>query len=142
MSLSTVSDALGALALLLGAFMCLAGAVGLIRFPDTLSRLHAATKPQALGLILVLLGLTLILRTWAAATTLLLVGASQFFTTPVSAHLIGRSAYRQGNVRSDLLITDELSDALVRAQQEAQATESAQDQPPADPRSHDRPGEP
>jgi multicomponent Na+:H+ antiporter subunit G len=131
MTLSTISDALGALALLLGAFMCLAGAVGVLRFPDTLSRLHAATKPQALGLILVLLGLTLILRTWAAATTLLLVGASQFLTTPVSAHLIGRTAYRQRNVRSDLLITDELSDALSRAQPE----------PTQDPPSDDGPTE-
>jgi multicomponent Na+:H+ antiporter subunit G len=133
MSLSTVSDALGALALLLGAFMCLTGAVGLVRFPDTLSRLHAATKPQALGLILILLGLTLILRSWAAATSLLLVGASQFLTTPVSAHLIGRSAYRHRNVRSDLLITDELSDALARAQPEPDAAEadpSPEDQPP------------
>jgi multicomponent Na+:H+ antiporter subunit G len=121
--------------------MCLAGAVGLVRFPDTLSRLHAATKPQALGLILVILGLTLILRSWAAATTLLLVGASQFFTTPVSAHLIGRTAYRQGNVRSDLLITDELSDALARAQQEMQAPESPLDQPTADPPSGASPGE-
>ena len=115
MSWSTVLDVAGGILLLLGAFMCLAGAVGLIRFPDTLSRLHAATKPQTFGLILVLTGLALTLRTWASLTTLLLLTATQFFTAPVSAHLVGRSAYRHGSVRSDLLVVDELSDALERS---------------------------
>ena len=114
MTWSTVLDAAGGVCLLLGAFMCLAGAVGLVRFPDTLSRLHAATKPQTLGLILVLMGLSLTLRTWAAVTTLVFVGATQFFTSPVTAQLVGRSAYRHRNVRTDLLIVDELSEALAR----------------------------
>ncbi|WP_347355055.1 monovalent cation/H(+) antiporter subunit G [Intrasporangium sp.] len=114
MSWTSVLDVAGGISLLLGAFMCLAGAIGLVRFPDTLSRLHAATKPQTLGLILVLLGLALTIRTWGAVTTLVLVGATQFFTSPVTAHLVGRSAYRHGNVRKDLLVVDELSEALAR----------------------------
>ncbi|MGN6752113.1 MAG: monovalent cation/H(+) antiporter subunit G [Intrasporangium sp.] len=114
MSWSMLLDAAGGLCLLLGAFMCLAGAVGLVRFPDTLSLLHAATKPQTLGLILVLMGLALTLRTWAAVTTLVFVGATQFFTSPVTAQLVGRSAYRHRNVRTELLIVDELSEALAR----------------------------
>ena len=112
MSWTGVLDGAGAVALLLGAFLCLAGAIGLVRFHDTLSRLHAATKPQTLGLILILTGLALTLRTWAAVTTLVLVAATQFFTGPVSAHLVGRAAYRTGTVDRDGLIVDELSDAL------------------------------
>lgn len=112
MSWPTVLDALGGLALLLGALLCLAGAVGLVRFPDTLSRLHAVTKPQTLGLILVLVGLALTLRTWAAVTTLVLAGTAQFFTSPVSAHLVGRAAYRSGHVDAETLEVDELSEAL------------------------------
>ena len=112
--LSTL-DALGGVCLLIGAFLCLAGAIGLARFPDTLSRLHAATKPQSLGLFVVLLGLALTLRTWAAVTTLLLVGATQFLTAPVSAHLVGRASYRNGSVDRDTLVVDELSDALERS---------------------------
>lgn len=115
MSWSTGLDVAGGILLLLGAFMCLAGAVGLLRFPDPLSRLHVATKPQTFGLILVLTGLALTLRTWAALTTLVLLTATQFFTAPVAAHLVGRSAYRHGSVRRDLLLTDELSDALERS---------------------------
>jgi multicomponent Na+:H+ antiporter subunit G len=45
------------LAVCAGAFFFLAGTVGLIRFPDTLSRLHALTKADNLGLGLVVLGL-------------------------------------------------------------------------------------
>lgn len=41
----------------LGAFFILAGTLGLLRFPDTLSRLHALTKADNLGLGLVVLGL-------------------------------------------------------------------------------------
>lgn len=118
MSWSTVLDAAGGVCLLFGAFMCLAGAVGLVRFPDTLSRLHAATKPQTLGLILVLIGLAFTLRTWAAVTTLVFVAATQFFTSPVTAQLVGRSAYRHANVREDLLIVDELSESLARGDED------------------------
>ena len=115
MSWTVVLNAVGALFLLVGAFLCLAGALGLARFPDTLSRLHAATKPQTLGLIVILVGLALTLRTWAAVTTLVLLGATQFFTSPVSAHLVGRAAYRNGRVDEATLIVDELSDALERS---------------------------
>ncbi len=115
MTWSSVLDVAGAACLLLGSFLCLAGAVGLIRFPDTLSRLHAATKPQTLGLILILAGLALTLRTWAAVTTLVLLAATQFFTSPVSAHLVGRAAYRNRHVDADTLEVDELSDALERS---------------------------
>jgi multicomponent Na+:H+ antiporter subunit G len=115
MTWSSVLDVAGALCLLLGSFLCLAGALGLVRFPDTLSRLHAATKPQTLGLILILAGLALTLRTWAAVTTLVLLAATQFFTSPVSAHLVGRAAYRNGRVDTDTLEVDELSDALDRS---------------------------
>ncbi len=41
----------------LGAFFFLAGTVGLLRFPDTLTRLHALTKADNLGLGLIMLGL-------------------------------------------------------------------------------------
>jgi multicomponent Na+:H+ antiporter subunit G len=115
MSWTTVLDVMGGVCLLLGAVLCLAGAIGLARFPDTLSRLHAATKPQTLGLILVLCGLAATLRTWSAVTTLILLAAAQFFTSPVSAHLVGRAAYRNGNVDESTLEVDELSDALERS---------------------------
>ncbi len=123
MNWSSALDIVGGICLLLGAALCLAGAVGLVRFPDTLSRLHAVTKPQSLGLVLVLVALALTLRTWAAASTLIIAAATQFFTSPVSAHLVGRTAYRNRRVDARTLDVDELSEALERS-------DSASRQPP------------
>jgi multicomponent Na+:H+ antiporter subunit G len=50
-------DVLSIAAISAGAFFFLAGTVGLLRFPDTLTRLHALTKADNLGLGLVVLGL-------------------------------------------------------------------------------------
>jgi len=55
--MSLVLDILTMIAVSLGAFFFLAGTVGLLRFPDTLSRLHALSKADNLGLGLVVLGL-------------------------------------------------------------------------------------
>ena len=52
-----LDDLLSLLAIAAGAFFFLAGTVGLLRFPDPLTRLHALTKADNLGLGLVVLGL-------------------------------------------------------------------------------------
>jgi len=55
--MSLVLHTLTILAILAGAFFFMAGTIGLLRFPDPLSRLHALTKADNLGLGLVVLGL-------------------------------------------------------------------------------------
>jgi multicomponent Na+:H+ antiporter subunit G len=55
--MSLARDMVTILAVSAGAFFFLAGTVGLLRFPDTLTRLHALTKADNLGLGLVVLGL-------------------------------------------------------------------------------------
>ena len=55
--MSAALNALTVLAVSAGAFFFLAGTVGLLRFPDALSRLHALTKADNLGLGLIVLGL-------------------------------------------------------------------------------------
>ena len=55
--MSVARDILTIVAVSAGAFFFLAGTVGLLRFPDTLTRLHALTKADNLGLGLVVLGL-------------------------------------------------------------------------------------
>lgn len=106
MSWTTVSDWAAAVCLLLGAGLSLVAGIGLLRLPDTLTRMHAATKPQVLGLLLVLLGLGLRLRSWVDLGTLVLIGAFQLITVPVAAHIVGRAAYRTGQVDSDRLVVD------------------------------------
>ena len=55
--MSLARDVLTIMAVCAGAFFFLAGTVGLLRFPDALSRLHALTKADNLGLGLIVLGL-------------------------------------------------------------------------------------
>ena len=82
----------------------------MLRFPDTLSRMHAATKPQVLGVLLLLLGVALRLRTPSDLGMVALVGVFQLATAPVAAQMIGRAAYRSGRLNRELLDADELAD--------------------------------
>ena len=111
----TVADVVSVLALLGGSFLVLAAGVGVLRFPDLLARMHAGTKPQVLGLILVLVGLGLRLRSGGAVWALVLVAVFGLLTAPVAAHMVGRAGYRTGKVRNDLLVADELTRDLREA---------------------------
>ena len=51
-ALPQIADVIAGACLLAGAFLCLTAGVGLLRFPDVLSRMHAGTKPQVLGVLL------------------------------------------------------------------------------------------
>lgn len=104
---SILDIAAGAL-LIGGAILSLAAAVGLVRFPDALSRLHAATKPQIFGLILIVLALALSVRSWAALLLLAPVVVLQMLTAPISAHMVGRAGYRTGDFDPETLVVDEL----------------------------------
>lgn len=104
-----VLDGIAAGLLVLGSLLTLVASVGLHRFPDVLTRIHSAAKPQVLGLLLVVLGLALRLRDPAATGILVLVALAQLLTAPIASHMVGRASFRSGVVREDLLVVDELS---------------------------------
>ena len=103
-------DAVGTVAIVLGVLLTLVASIGLLALPDVLSRMHAATKPQVVGLLLIVIGGALHLRTSVDVWMLVLVGAFQLVTAPVTAHVVGRLAHRGEGVRRDLLYVDELTD--------------------------------
>ncbi|SCF31191.1 multisubunit sodium/proton antiporter, MrpG subunit [Micromonospora viridifaciens] len=107
--MSALADWLGAASLLAGALLTLAAGIGVLRFPDALGRMHAATKPQVLGVLLLLLGLALRLRTPADLGMIALVAVFQLATAPVAAQMIGRAAYRAGRIDRALLDVDEMA---------------------------------
>ena len=80
--------------IILGALMSLLAGIAVLRFPDTMSRIHAATKPQVLGIMLLMLGLGLRLGSPGVIGMLVLIVILQFVTAPVSAHLTVRVAFR------------------------------------------------
>jgi multicomponent Na+:H+ antiporter subunit G len=88
--------------LLVGAFFFFAGTVGLLRFPDVYSRLHALAKADNLGLGCVLLGLALQADSLAAALKLLLIwplvmaaSAGVGFAIARRAHALGIAPWRK-----------------------------------------------
>jgi len=115
MTTDTVFNVLTAACLLVGSLMSLAAAVGLLRFPDLMSRMHAATKPQVLGLLLMLAAIGFSLHTWVLLPLLIAAWLFQLLTVPVSAHMVGRAGYRTKHRRPDLLTADELDEVVAAA---------------------------
>jgi multicomponent Na+:H+ antiporter subunit G len=80
----------------LGVALILLAGIGVLRFPDVLTRANAATKATGLGLAAVLAGVALEIGTTRAFLVLGAAVLVQFATAPVSGHVIGRAAYRSG----------------------------------------------
>jgi multicomponent Na+:H+ antiporter subunit G len=119
-----VIDTVSAVFLVAGALMSLAAAVGLLRFPDLLSRMHAATKPQVLGLFLLLAAIGLQMRSWWVWPVLLVAWIFQLLTVPVSAHMVGRAGYRTKHMHRELLSSDDLEAVVQKAAKSARDEES------------------
>lgn len=92
-------DILAGALLICGSLLATVAAIGIVRFPDVLSRMHAATKPQTVGLLLILAGAALRLQDLSDITILGLIAIFQLLTAPVSAHMVGRAAFRTGLAR-------------------------------------------
>jgi multicomponent Na+:H+ antiporter subunit G len=114
--------------LVTGSALALTAAIGLLRFPDVVTRMHAATKPQTLGLLLVLLGAALRLPGSIDLGMIVLAALFQLITAPLVAQRVGRAAYLEGRAGADRLVVDEW--AAARAAQDGTEQDStAQDDP-------------
>ncbi len=91
-----MTDLATLLLLVAGAGFFLAGTVGLLRFPDVYTRLHALTKADNLGLGLMVAGLGLQAESWAAAGELLLIWLLVLLASASAAHAVARTALRRG----------------------------------------------
>ena len=79
-----------------GSIFALLSAIGVLRMPDVFTRMQASTKASTLGLGCLLIGAALQFGDVSAAVRLVSIGAFLLLTTPVSAHVIARAAYRAG----------------------------------------------
>ena len=107
----TALEVVAAVFILVGVGFTLLGALGLQQFPDVFARMHAVTKPVTLGLGLLLVGAAVHMPDPSDTTKLLLAAVVQFLTAPVSAHMVGRAAYRAGTELSPETSVDELAGA-------------------------------
>ncbi|MBX3629161.1 MAG: monovalent cation/H(+) antiporter subunit G [Nitrosomonas sp.] len=92
----TLTDYATACLLILGGIFFLAGTVGLLRFPDVYTRLHALTKADNVGLGFIMAGLVLQAESWLAAGKLLLIWLLVLFASASVSYLIARRALNKG----------------------------------------------
>lgn len=95
--MSTVLDLFTIIAVSAGVLFFLAGVVGLLRFPDALTRLHALTKADNVGLGLIVAGLLPQAGSVLAGLKLLLVWLTVLLAGATVGQLIARVARRAGS---------------------------------------------
>lgn len=86
----------------------LLAAIGLVRMPDVLMRLHSSTKSATLGVGLIMLGVALIFNDFTIGIRALAIVVFMFSTAPVAAHMIGRAAYLSGVPLWEGTLSDEM----------------------------------
>lgn len=94
-----------------GALLTLIAAIGVLRFPDALTRMHALTKASTVGFGLVAIGAAMSLPTANDVTSALLAFGLQLLTLPVAATLIANSTYWARRSETDLPAEDQLQQA-------------------------------
>lgn len=78
---------------LAGAFFSLLAAIGVIRFPDVYTRMHAATKAPAFGILLFLTAAAFFFADFYTTAISLMIVVFIFLTAPVASHIISRVAH-------------------------------------------------
>lgn len=92
----TPADYLSAALLILGGLFFLAGTLGLLRFPDVFTRLHALTKADNVGLGLTVAGLAVQADSWALVGKLLLIWLLVLLAGASVSYLIAQGALQRG----------------------------------------------
>lgn len=82
--------------LLTGSLFVLSGGVGLLRFPDFYTRVHAVGLTDSVGAGLVLLGLLLLTPDWGTGLRLVVIMAFMLLTGPTATHTLAQAARRDG----------------------------------------------
>ena len=88
-----MTEAVAAVLVVVGAALATLGSIGVLRFPDVLTRMHASTKAAGVGLIATTAAALLITDGTTDVLLLLLVVLLLFLTTPLSTSVLARAAY-------------------------------------------------
>ena len=92
--------------LLFGGFFALVAAIGVLRLPDVLTRMHASTKAGILGSSLILIGGAIYLHEIEITVRVVAIILFLMLTSPIGAHMIGRASVRDLQAKSDLVKGD------------------------------------
>lgn len=119
--LHTLADVISAVFLVAGAFFTFSAALGLVRFPSTLAKIHAITKPQTIGLMLCVAGAIIrvaghpdfSINNHSDLGILVLLVIFTLITSPIVGQRVGRSARKEGLYGSDLSINESSTRARI-----------------------------
>ena len=82
--------------LLLGSFLCVSGGVGLLRFPDFYTRMHAVGVTDTLGAGMILIGLMILSTDFLVFAKLLMILLLTLFIGPTTSHVLVKAAFNNG----------------------------------------------
>jgi multicomponent Na+:H+ antiporter subunit G len=104
-----ISNLIVTVFVLAGAFFSLLAAIGVIRFPDVYTRMHAATKAPAFGILLFLIAAVFFFADLYSTAISLMIVVFIFLTAPVASHVISRVAHMLNTEIWSETIIDELA---------------------------------
>ncbi len=87
---------LGGAVCLLGALLCIVGTIGVLRFPDFYTRLHAASITDTSGAMLILIGMGLLAPGWLIVLKLFTIFIFILLTSPAASHAVANAAHTAG----------------------------------------------
>ena len=82
--------------LVFGGLLCISGAVGLLRFPDFFTRMHAASVTDTLAAVMIFLGLFIQAEAWLVQVKLVMVLLFLLLTSPTAGHALAMAALHAG----------------------------------------------
>lgn len=102
----------GGIILVLGAFFGLTAAIGVLRLPDLLTRMHAASKAGAVGAGLILISVAMLGQDFGVAVRSILGIVFLLLTTPVAAHLLAKASHQSGPQNGPENVIDDLRSTI------------------------------
>jgi multicomponent Na+:H+ antiporter subunit G len=95
-SIDTLLELCSALCLLIGSFLCLSGGVGILRFPDFYTRMHAVGVTDTLAASMILIGLMLQSPEMLVIVKLVMILLMTLFINPTASHALAKAAFHNG----------------------------------------------
>ena len=101
-------DFIAGILVVIGGFFALVASIGLIRFPDIYSRMHAASKAGTVGSGFMMIALAVTADDGGTSIRALAGLVFLILTAPIAAHLLARAAYKVGYKLWDGSVADEM----------------------------------
>ena len=92
--MDTLMNISSALFLLIGSFLCISGGVGILRFPDFYTRMHAVGVTETLATAMILIGLMLQNPDGLVILKLIIILLMTLFISPTASHALAKAAMK------------------------------------------------